>query len=575
MNRQKENLKAVAGEMSKLGMEIPRDVELAIEELENPVYKVAVVGKFQTGKSHLINEAFLNQSLLLKEGNGLCTTAVSTEIAFGATPRLVIDYKDDAPTKIIENPNAEDIQSFTGADDETARIELAANVKNVRLEWPCESLKHFTLIDTAGIDDPNRELLRATTYRTIPDSDAAVMVVSARALSAVELNFLRQSIFSCGLGHVMIVVSYRPETDSLSEEGRDKILETIRGQLTEIGMGDIPVRMVCYDQEITGNTVNTPEGIREMFCGFAEAAAGKNRVSKIAMSLKKIISDRIRELEFKMSLSDKDEAELKVVRAGLTRLADELRSAREELRAGLDVALCSIRDDETLRFRTACTAIGKRYYEAFGACDGLGDAQKHFEKANEILVPQLESEFVLGFESMRRKVLDELLKRSSKIAELCSRCNLAGVEMGGDLKLDGGMFKSWNSRLVTFADYLLTIFLLPGGLFMGWCVRFIWGRIPIINALVPSELIKSQMTEAVRESLDKELMKYGDHFRDSADQALARFKGDVFKQITDEIERRLKEAVDAAEAKYEGRSTFDRDAIAEKIDVCGKLLAAI
>jgi hypothetical protein len=263
------------------------------------------------------------------------------------------------------------------------------------------------------------------------------------------------------------------------------------------------------------------------------------------------------------------------VRAGLTRLADELRSAREELRAGFDVALCSIRDDETLRFRTACAGIGKRYYEAFSACDGLGDAQKHFEKADEILVPQLESEFVLGFESMRRKVLDELVKRSSKIAELCSRCNLVGFEPCGDLKLDGGMFKSWNSKLVTLADYLLTILLLPGGLFMGWCVRFIWGRIPIINALVPSELIKSQMTETVRESLDKELVKYGDHFRDCADQSLTRFKGDVFKHIADEVESRLKEAVDAAEAKYEGRSTFDRNAIAEEIDVCGKLLAAI
>lgn len=413
MNIQKENLKAVAGEMLKLGMKIPRDVELAIEELENPTYKVAIVGKFQTGKSHLINEAFLNQSLLLKEGNGFCTTAVSTEIAFGAMPRLVIDYKDDTPTKIVENPNAEDIQSVTGADNETARIELAANVKNVRLEWPCESLKRFMLFDTAGIDDPNRELLRATTYRIIPNSDAVVMVVSARALSAVELNFLRQSIFSCGLGHVMILVSYRPEIDSLSEEGRNKILETINGQLAEIGRGDIPVCMVCYDDKITGDIINTSEGIREMFCGFAESASGKNRVSKIAVSLKKIISDRIRDLEFKMSISDKDEAELKVVRAGLMRLADELRSAREELRAGLDVALCSIRDDETLRFRTACAAIGKRYYEAFSVCDGLGEAQKHFENANEILLPQLESEFVLGFESMRRKVIDELVKQSS------------------------------------------------------------------------------------------------------------------------------------------------------------------
>ena len=575
MNRQKENLKAVAGEMSKLGMEIPRDVELAIEELENPVYKVAVVGKFQTGKSHLINEAFLNQSLLLKEGNGLCTTAVSAEIAFGSVPRLVVDYKDDAPTKIVENPGPEDIQSVTGADEESERVELAANVKNVRLEWPCESLKHFTLFDTAGIDDPNRELLRATTYRTIPESDAAVMVVSASALSSIELNFLRHNVFSCGLGRVMVFVSYRPEIDSLSEEGRDKILTTIRGQLAEIGRNDIPVYMVCYDPEINGDIINTPEDIRKTLGGFAESASGMNRVSKIAMSLKKIISDRIRALEFKMSICDKDEAELKVVRSELTRLADELRSAREELRAGLDVALCSIRDDETLRFRTACSAIGKRYYEAFGACDGLGEAQKHFEKANEILVPQLESEFVLGFESMRHKVLDELVKRSSRIAELCSRCNFAGGEMGGELEIDGGMFKSWNSKLVTLGDYLLTIFLLPGGLFMGWCLRFVWGHIPFIKALVPSGLIKASMTETVRESLEKELVKYGDRFRDCADHALAKFKGDVFRHISDEVETRLKEAVDAAEAKCEGRSDFDRNAIADEMDACGKLLAAI
>ena len=110
---------------------------------------------------------------------------------------------------------------------------------------------------------------------------------------------------------------------------------------------------------------------------------------------------------------------------------------------------------------------------------------------------------------------------------------------------------------------------------MGWCLRFIWGRIPIINALVPSELIKAQMMETVRGSLDKELVKYGDHFHECADRALERFKGDVFKHITDEIENKLKAAVDAADAKYEGRSAFDRDVIAEKIDVCAKLLAAI
>ena len=110
---------------------------------------------------------------------------------------------------------------------------------------------------------------------------------------------------------------------------------------------------------------------------------------------------------------------------------------------------------------------------------------------------------------------------------------------------------------------------------MGWCLRFVWGHIPVVKALVPSELIKASMTETVRESLEKELVKYGDRFRGCADHALAKFKGDVFRHISDEVETRLKEAVDAAEAKSEGRSDFDRNAIADEMDACGKLLAAI
>ena len=47
------------------------------------------------------------------------------------------------------------------------------------------------------------------------------------------------------------------------------------------------------------------------------------------------------------------------------------------------------------------------------------------------------------------------------------------------------------------------------------------------------------------------------------------------RHISDEVETRLKEAVDAAEAKCEGRSDFDRNAIADEMDACGKLLAAI
>ena len=102
--------------MKEMGLAVPSEVTDALAAFDNPVYKVGIVGRFQVGKSHLVNEAFLNQSLLLKEGVGLCTTAVTTEVAFGTAPKMTVTYKDGRPAKVVLNPQAEDIRAATSSE---------------------------------------------------------------------------------------------------------------------------------------------------------------------------------------------------------------------------------------------------------------------------------------------------------------------------------------------------------------------------------------------------------------------------------------------------------------------------
>ena len=58
----------------KYGFALPEKLQQEIAELNNPQYRIAVVGKYQVGKSTLINRVFLRNNPILTEGNGLATT---------------------------------------------------------------------------------------------------------------------------------------------------------------------------------------------------------------------------------------------------------------------------------------------------------------------------------------------------------------------------------------------------------------------------------------------------------------------------------------------------------------------
>jgi len=576
MNSNMAQLAETVHKMHAAGITIPDDVERSLEEFDNPVYKIGVVGRFQTGKSHLINEVFLNRSLLLEEGAGagICTTAITTEISYGEIPQLIVNYKNGEPTRIIQNPCADDVRVATSSTTPDVRRKIVAEVESVRIEWPCESLKKFSVYDTAGIDDPDPELLQMTTYKTIPEMDVAVMVVAARALSQCELNFLRQSVFKCGIGKILILVSYNPNVDLLSEVGRAELLESIRGQLSEIGRGDIAVRMVCYDPGIA-DILNSPEAIYSEIAAFAEETAVSNRYTKLSMRLKKVLTDRIRDLKFRLGLIGKTENELLEMQHDLEQLEEELKTARGDMQEQFDGVLKAITQEEAMLFRGGCDKIVENYMTAFNATEGIGEAQEKLKNIGAELVPQIENAAVVGFNNISKRIVDELAKINGRLVSICAECEVPPILFSSNINVDGGICATLNSKAVTIADYIISMMILPGGLITAFALRFGLGLIPIVRNVMPLSLAKMYMSHKVGSSLADEIDRLEESFGESVSHALGTVRRDIFNAIFSEVDARISEAAKAAATRC-GSGTFeDRDELVTEVERCEGMLATL
>ena len=105
--------------MRELGIEPDNSVMEALREIRTPHYKVAFIGKFQVGKSHIINKVFLNDESLLAEGVGLCKTAVTIEINHGDNTQF--SYCNGEQVEVVTNPAGEVIAKATAATDDNEK----------------------------------------------------------------------------------------------------------------------------------------------------------------------------------------------------------------------------------------------------------------------------------------------------------------------------------------------------------------------------------------------------------------------------------------------------------------------
>ncbi len=568
MNNKVEQLNNVVLAM-KNGSILPNEnVMTNIENLNAPDLKIAFVGKFQTGKSHIINKLFLNGDSLLQEGNGLCMTAVSVAVQYGEHTQLTHINNNGNEIVTIQNPQPSDIAPLTAAEKSDARERIYRTIENVTLEYPNEKLKHVTIYDTPGIDDPNPELLRETTYRLLPEMDAVVMVVAPQSLSRAELRFLQKKVFAAGINRFMILISHKPG-NLLNEEGLNNIVDEIKGQLEQIGKSEIPVLVYCEENEVPcqydGYDVDS------LILDSAADFSAANRYSKAKRSVEKQLREEIYKLGLQSAAYCKNQSERNLMKAEALKKLEEMKQTLDELQSDFNARMTLQRNNCVLGFQTDLADIRENFIKRLNEADGLAEAQEFLEMADETISQQIEDVAVSRIEQFHAEVEKSFLNLK---ANLRNHWKNETFDVVID-NVDGGRVQEWNATLLTLGDYILSTFLLPGGLLISIGLRFLLGKIPVLRDITPTNLLKGHMINVVNESLEQHILLICNDFKTALENAQNKVVDFLSAESGKEIDcqKSVIEAIDEQSADNDNNGNIEK--IHSSLKLVGELLEQI
>ena len=154
-----------------------------LDRLDEPL-RVAIAGKVKAGKSTLLNG--LVGELIAPTDAGECTRVV-TWYRDAPNPR-VVSYPDDGPP--------EPLAIHRSAEGLAVRLRdvPAERLRKLVVDWPSQSLRDMTLIDTPGIASTSAANSRRTLNLLTPDedqpADADAVVYLMRHLHVADAEFL-------------------------------------------------------------------------------------------------------------------------------------------------------------------------------------------------------------------------------------------------------------------------------------------------------------------------------------------------------------------------------------------------
>jgi hypothetical protein len=500
MSLKSEKVKGAVQTASKYAFEIPETLAKEIAGIENPKYRVAVVGKFQAGKSTLINHVFLGDNPILLEGCGLYTTAVTTEVEYGPSPRLEVYRWADAEktTEILdksyENPSQEELQSVTVGSD---RVALAEKISKVIYYAANEALQQYTILDTPGIDDPNTTILQNTTYRIIPSCDLAILVVGSQMLDQLELGLLRKNLIKDGISRLMVLVSYRP-TDGKTAAQRKAIVDTIRAQLADIGKEDIPVEMYCFNESID-DILCTAGEISLRLNAFLSENALAGREDHVIAHLRDFLNNCLLELASKIKAAKQSSAEnaefAKRVQQQLADAKGKCKEIQLELR----------HDFENIK-RAAAPLVERKistvffdFKEKINAAPDLETVQKIMKTADQSLRLKLTDAVSDCVEKIEQDVRTVLSSKERKLSNIALEWDNF---MQNELGVNGGFMAKIPSLLLELANIIVINALLPGGFIIALIGRLLQRQIPLLKELAFGNLLKIFLVKKAAAALD-------------------------------------------------------------------------
>ena len=406
-----EAIRNAARAVKAHGLSLPAELDKQIAGLENPQYRVAVVGEYQVGKSTLINRVFLGDKPILSEGRGFCNTAVATDVEYGPNAKMeIFDWTDshqekDILVKTVDNPTEDDVKDATVATAMETRAELAKKRARVRIQVPNDALRGYTVIDTPGLNDPEQELLLNTTWRVIPSSDVALVIFSASKAPKEDddyadrkgdnnrkggvFNLLRKEIMgNNGISRLMVLVSYNPDSD-LDADQRKDVLDAIKTQLAIIGRENIPVEMYCFDPAVE-DIWNNVRDLQQLIKKFLDKNALPGREEKVVNLLRSEIEKDLVEIAAKLKtvgMSDVERAALATkVEAEVARFKEKAERAFERFQSEIK----SLDDDMMNEVSLAVEAVFAKFYAELENQETVGGMKKLCKQANTIIKSNLQ-----------------------------------------------------------------------------------------------------------------------------------------------------------------------------------------
>lgn len=213
-------------------------VRQTLQEMERERFNVVVVGEFSRGKSTFIN-ALLGKRVL--PSSPTPTTAVLSKITYRKEPCYNLHYRDGRPARIITEQEFHSIVApeeplpgdAEGEAEYRLQVEQLGAVAYADIGYPAALCQGgIEIVDTPGTNDLDaaREEI---TYRFIPQSDAAIMLLSAKMpLAETEMNFIRDRIIASDIQKIFLVVNFK---DALkSDNDRQKVMGYIEERIQRV-----------------------------------------------------------------------------------------------------------------------------------------------------------------------------------------------------------------------------------------------------------------------------------------------------------------------------------------------------
>lgn len=479
------------------GFTAPGKLREEIAGLANPQYRIAVVGRYQVGKSTLINRVFLKNKPILPEGFGVTTTSVCTEVGYGDARRLEVYDFEGKCINAVEAPGEDDVRKNTVGED---RKKLSETVSMVRIAEPNESLKSYTFIDTPGIDDPAPDLLINTTYRIIPRADLALLVIEPRMLDERETELLRKNLAGDGISRLMVLISFNPKKDGQDSGQRRKIVEAIQAQLRGINLPDVPVRVYCFnDSDEYSDTLNTPEKIEAELLSFLEANALAGRRQRIAAHVKSYMENCLAGLSAQIAAADKSEDERAELLAGIAARRNELEKQCSRLELDLDNDFDRLARKLARDVARETDDLVKKYKDDIENADSIA-------KINDILESmekKLSLDMAEMFDKKGHEVQDEIRRTIDRRLPQKSDFSPEWTEFwdGKMPEIDPGFFAKIPNWLYEILNIVSLDALLPGGVVVATVFRVIQNSFSLLKKITLANLalkiVKGNVIEAV------------------------------------------------------------------------------